>query len=408
MSVGASGRPPVPLLRSLLAWLEIARISNLPTVLSNGIAGATLGACALGVERSFADGLLVWFGGIVAPDVAGATSGSAFSEPGRAMRFLAPLAVPLLAYLGGMILNDAFDAEVDARERPSRPIPSGRIGRRAAFGAGFGLLAAAIATALLAGPTAVVAATSVLCAAIVAYDRFHLASAAGTLILALCRALAALIPMLAFADGELGVLVRRGAVALPIALGAWTLGLSILARSEVAQRAGLEARSSTDVGPPGPCPGCGHLNVAAADRCSECGRRSTAFERGIAATYRRRRLGRLRDLLPIAAVLALPIWFLLAQHALLQRGRDPGDLLADGGAWASVAVAAILVLVVVRARGAMRADPTRTPGSIAALIACLALVDAMALAAGGHWLPALLCAALFVLTRGLQRVVAGS
>ena len=33
-------------------------------------------------------------------------------------------------YLAGMVLNDWFDAELDARERPSRPIPSGAFRRR--------------------------------------------------------------------------------------------------------------------------------------------------------------------------------------------------------------------------------------------------------------------------------------
>ena len=30
-------------------------------------------------------------------------------------------------YLGGMVLNDVFDAQLDAVERPERPIPSGDI-----------------------------------------------------------------------------------------------------------------------------------------------------------------------------------------------------------------------------------------------------------------------------------------
>ena len=32
-----------------------------------------------------------------------------------------------LLYLSGMVLNDVFDAEIDADERPERPIPSGRV-----------------------------------------------------------------------------------------------------------------------------------------------------------------------------------------------------------------------------------------------------------------------------------------
>src|SRR3989442_12467344 len=37
------------------------------------------------------------------------------------------------AYAGGMAPNDACDATLDARERPERPIPSGRITRAGAF-----------------------------------------------------------------------------------------------------------------------------------------------------------------------------------------------------------------------------------------------------------------------------------
>ena len=33
-------------------------------------------------------------------------------------------------YIGGMYLNDAFDRDIDARERPERPIPSGHVGAR--------------------------------------------------------------------------------------------------------------------------------------------------------------------------------------------------------------------------------------------------------------------------------------
>ncbi|MDR1485672.1 MAG: UbiA family prenyltransferase [Planctomycetaceae bacterium] len=36
-------------------------------------------------------------------------------------------------YLGGMVLNDYFDAETDAAERPERPIPSGKISLQTAF-----------------------------------------------------------------------------------------------------------------------------------------------------------------------------------------------------------------------------------------------------------------------------------
>ena len=76
-------------------YLRLGRVSNLPTVWTNVLAGAALAGAAVG--------------------------------PGR-------LALPLVAcslfYPGGMYLNHAFDREIDARERPERPIPSGRITAR--------------------------------------------------------------------------------------------------------------------------------------------------------------------------------------------------------------------------------------------------------------------------------------
>src|SRR4051812_20139748 len=42
-------------------------------------------------------------------------------------------------YLSGMVLNDVFDAEVDAAEQAGRPIPSGRISLRAATILGWAL-----------------------------------------------------------------------------------------------------------------------------------------------------------------------------------------------------------------------------------------------------------------------------
>ncbi|MFL5243371.1 MAG: UbiA family prenyltransferase [Gemmataceae bacterium] len=56
-------------------------------------------------------------------------------------------------YLSGMVWNDFFDLEQDKRERPSRPIPSGRMTRRAAGRLGTGLMTAGLALALAAGWT---------------------------------------------------------------------------------------------------------------------------------------------------------------------------------------------------------------------------------------------------------------
>ena len=39
-----------------------------------------------------------------------------------------------------MYLNEAFDREVDARERPERPIPAGEVDAKTVFSLGFAML----------------------------------------------------------------------------------------------------------------------------------------------------------------------------------------------------------------------------------------------------------------------------
>src|SRR5262245_11688825 len=66
-----------------------------------------------------------------------------------------PFACLLLAsaclYSSGMVWNDFFDLSQDKRERPFRPLPSGRITTRSAAFFGTGLVTAGIAFAVLAG-----------------------------------------------------------------------------------------------------------------------------------------------------------------------------------------------------------------------------------------------------------------
>src|SRR5947208_14106844 len=54
-------------------------------------------------------------------------------------------------YCAGMVWNDYFDLEQDKRERPFRPLPSGRVSLRAAATLGTVLLLAGVACAGLAG-----------------------------------------------------------------------------------------------------------------------------------------------------------------------------------------------------------------------------------------------------------------
>lgn len=103
-------------------------------------------------------------------------------------------------YAGGTTLNDAFDAPEDARERPERPIPSGRVDRRTAFGLGFGFLLVGVAAASVAtgGSGAVVAA--LLAAAIVVYDGVAKGTGVGFLVMGATRGLNVVLGTTAVSD----------------------------------------------------------------------------------------------------------------------------------------------------------------------------------------------------------------
>lgn len=98
-------------------------------------------------------------------------------------------AVSVLLYAGGTTLNDAFDAPVDAVERPERPIPSGRVSRRTAFAFGFGLLAVAVVLAFAVAGLAGGTVAGLLAAAVVAYDGLLKGTNAGFLAMGTTRGL---------------------------------------------------------------------------------------------------------------------------------------------------------------------------------------------------------------------------
>jgi len=185
--------------QGLTPYLLLGRVSNLPTVWTNTLAGAVLAGVAVGRGR------------------------------------LALLAIAFsLLYTGGMYLNDAFDRESDARERPERPIPSGRIGAGPVFAIGFGLLLAGVlvvAAAGAAGPAgggrAAVSSAALLAAVITAYDAWHKANPLSPVVMGLCRVLVYLTAALAVA-GRIGPAVAGGAVVLLCYL----IGLTYVAKQE--------------------------------------------------------------------------------------------------------------------------------------------------------------------------------
>jgi 4-hydroxybenzoate polyprenyltransferase len=129
-------------------------------------------------------------------------------------------------YWAGMAANDWADRELDAVERPERPIPSGRISPRAALGVAVGLTAAGLAAAAAAGGRRSLAVAVPLAVAVWGYDLRWKNTAGGPIGMAACRAL----------DVLLGASpARRPGRAVPaaVAVGVHTYTVTALSRREV-------------------------------------------------------------------------------------------------------------------------------------------------------------------------------
>ena len=174
----------------LRALLVLGRVSNLPTVWSNCLAGWSLGGG--GDPKTFA---LLCIGA----------------------SFL---------YTGGMYLNDAVDARFDSRYRHERPIPSGAIQAQTVWLLSAGWLAAGMFILAIIGRTTF-ALSVILVACIIIYDLVHKLIAFSPVLMAGCRFFLYLVAASTAAKGVTGVAVWSA-----FALAAYVVGLSYLARKE--------------------------------------------------------------------------------------------------------------------------------------------------------------------------------
>ncbi len=179
--------------RELRTLLILGRVSNLPTVWSNCLAGWLLAGAG------------------PAGRLALLTVGASF------------------LYIGGMFLNDAFDAEFDRQHRQERPIPSGAITAGAVWTWGLAWMAGGILLLSLLG-TGAIALSLVLSLCIVTYDAIHKAVTLSPLLMALCRLLLYLLPSAAAASRVTGLPLWTG-----LALALYVVGLSYIARRESAR-----------------------------------------------------------------------------------------------------------------------------------------------------------------------------
>jgi hypothetical protein len=185
--------------------LRLGRVSNVPTVWTNALAGTALA------------GGEIW----------------ALST------LLIAIGLSLL-YVSGMYLNDAFDRDIDALERPSRPIPAGLVPADSVFAAGFGLMLAGLAFVL--GASATTSASPAwrpmlvgltLAAAILFYDWHHKGNVLSPFFMGLCRVLAYLTAGYAAAAAPSGALFAAALVSL-----CYLIGLTYIAKEETLDRIG--------------------------------------------------------------------------------------------------------------------------------------------------------------------------
>lgn len=145
---------------------------------------------------------------------------------------LAVLAViSVLLYLSGMVLNDVFDAEVDARERSDRPIPSRRVSLNAATRVGWGMLTTGLILAWILSYTAnywppgVVA--TLLAACVLLYDGALKRTRLAPLIMGECRMLNVLLGM-----SVMIVPWGKAEILIAIGIGVYIMGVTIFAQTD--------------------------------------------------------------------------------------------------------------------------------------------------------------------------------
>ncbi len=181
---------------NLLTALKLGRVSNLPTVWSNVLAGVMLANVAI--------------------------------DPVLLLTVL--LAISLI-YISGMFFNDLFDQQFDRIHRPNRPIPAAEVDSRSVlYWAAAMMLIALLLVVLNISVSEVktwypLLSCLVLCALVLLYDWWHKENSWGPLIMGLCRgmvyitAAVSLYPHFSF---QLGI--AAGCLTL------WVLGLTMVAK----------------------------------------------------------------------------------------------------------------------------------------------------------------------------------
>ena len=177
--------------------LRLGRVSNLPTVFSNVLAGALLTRGVLNLEILF---ILMIAMGVV--------------------------------YLSGMFLNDAFDVNHDRQYKPERPIIQGEVNRKEVFIFGFILMLLANLIVFYISPNIqAILAMITLSVFVMFYNWHHKSNSFSPYVMAICRALVYIVSGLTISD--FWSIEQTLAV---VALALWVIGLTSFAKGQPAKK----------------------------------------------------------------------------------------------------------------------------------------------------------------------------
>lgn len=153
-------------MKKFLGYLRLMRLANIVTAISDVLAGVAIAGSLISITFGRAEDTPIPLGKLLLEQAPSDTI---------SIILLLILATSGL-YGGGVVLNDVFDADLDKKERPERPIPSGLISKRSASVFGIILLLAGITAAALTNTANLISETTIIATLIaigaVIYDKW--------------------------------------------------------------------------------------------------------------------------------------------------------------------------------------------------------------------------------------------
>ena len=186
------------------SWLQLFRISNAPTCLSNVLVGWAIGMVSVPAPE----------GGI-----------TTFIDPTAVLYALGSV---FGFYFGGMALNDVLDVRRDQASGAPRPIARGHLGRLPAAVAAIILLACGVVAAAISGGSSGLVTGLALLACIVAYDIWHGSTWPAMILMGCCRGLVYVLAAFSITDLPDTTML----VVFSLGLGIHTMLVTGIARSE--------------------------------------------------------------------------------------------------------------------------------------------------------------------------------